>query len=317
METTPQSQDQLQLGVEGEKKTAKLYYRIQNQDIKFIVMNPESKHLESMRKLVLFLKKQLPTDWPEIVFKGTVREFRDQISYSETSPNEPIHFYLHQIKTPPNQNITQDFFIGRGISVTQILENAGLDKFIAKIQSTEFKCNHNALKSTYVKSCKKNNAYKKVFIGNVLREAFGLKEKRLLVEEGSIIVTPFRRLIVDHIIMDMKNERIFFVSSQMEDINEATLRNFDQMRAYGLSKDPPPFNCIYGVASNALQWRFGCYILPEKNKPVSQDSFLVSRVFELEMEDDDIPSVESMYHVIFALRTFIIGDAEMDKILGK
>ena len=49
---------------------------------------------------------------------------------------------------------------------------------------------------------------------------------------------------------------------------------------------------------------------------MGQKNFLVSKIFNLEIGDDGVPSIESIKKIISAIRTFIAGD-DMYRVLDK
>ena len=304
-----------------EIEEARFYYQIQDQDVRSIVINSPTNPLISLTKLSLFLhQSHFLQEIPEIVFKGIVRGCKDKIPYSETSPKEPVHFYSRRLKVPSNKT-PEDFFTGRGMSLKMILETAELQKYIEKAQNRDFKFNPRNIQGTYVKSCKDNNAWKKVLIGMFLREAYNVEEgDRLIVdEEQALMKTFFDEVTADHVVMNMRNDRIFIVSENFsDDIYEATIKNLDQLIAYNhrhCNNGDLLFKYNYGVATTGFQWRFVCYVKPEDGRPVNQNNFLVSEIFNLEIENG-IPTVRSIENLIFTMRTFIIGN-DMDQVLEK
>jgi len=241
----------------------------------------------------------------EIVFNDRVCELGDVINPEDTSKHRPICFY-HKYLKDEGQKATTRFFDERKIRYIQIIEDQRLQSSIDEITANEFVPDTQSIESTLKRTILKNEASKGVVVSATLREAFTNQD---VLDAGLGVIEQFNIIGSDHktrpdhalvMVIDKNEYPILFVEDKFSNMNQAIIQNFDQLRTYSFKSDEKFF---YGLATNGMDYRFLCYVVPEGSNSVTAENFLISKKYSIKTQiQDPIGTSNSIRQVLCVIR---------------
>jgi len=233
----------------------------------------------------LTLKEIFGTRPFEIVFQDRIMELYEEIP--ETTPKDPIRFYL-QFLREPGQPSTEDFFIQRGWYLDKMKSNTGdFDRVLEKLQDTTYKYDHKKLVEFLGMGCSSNESSKGIMISYILMIAF-LEEGFKIKNEFPINVPLIHKVQADHAILDEKLFPLLITEDKSLDMHAALIQNLDQLRSFSMTAESESCKIVYGLISNQKEWIFTCYIRPKERITVKQENFVISKIFELPISIEKI-----------------------------
>lgn len=274
--------------------------------------------------LVPYVQKHLSIPFEiEVVYQGRVCD--GTLPWQETSKENPFHLYLKHIwntkSEKSDQDLTDTFFQQREISLKDgLLLDRKLQKCFdrLKVPCSISNSDLKYLLKSYKMYDFTNELTKYPLINRFLEYAFEVNDdddnNRYKIRNAYEIKAGSHKAVADFYAFDIITKRgIVIGEGKKHDFIAGLLQNFDQLRSYSMSILGKHLEFIYGVITTLETWTFTCYVVPQGDQAAAYNNFLVSNTIHLTIDQNNLPTRDSINSVITYLKVFL--NPQIDKVV--
>ncbi len=261
----------------------------------------------------------------DVIFENETLSEETRLESFKTSSGNPIQIVYRHIKFNKNStDISEDFFTQRGIRFTEdIYLKKNFEPYLQQIKGQNFSVSDGHL--SYIQRALAVHKFSCVERVRVLMDAF-LVAAIAESEENDLSIACNSQIRIDtqspklhlaepyYVLMDSHSGRVLLIcQSREQNIQQAVLENFDQLRSYSLVYNQIGMKYLYGLASTLDKWIFTCYVVPEKGQKLTSQNFLISRMINIDTRSETTTK-DSIRMIVKYIRRFLVKDTQNNKV---